>query len=288
MSKRIIVILASTLCLLSGCGEKQLSEQAKSAQSAIDSLPATYSETVEDDYNNAKSLYSALSDEDKKDVKKEKLDELEKSREEIVVKPAEDLNKKIKDLTIKSETAKDIDETNEQLEDVFDLLKKLPKVALKQVKSDDLKIKVIKACEDGKKTANNVNNDVERFSNAISCYSSACDWVGVNNVSAYSEILNAISYLEKIKNYDASETLNAMRTLASYLRDIAAGGSVTEETVSAAKNVETKINVLRIKISVESKPILESMQKSVDITKQFLDFFDECDEINQVNKHPAS
>ncbi|MCM1133730.1 MAG: hypothetical protein NC340_09700 [Ruminococcus flavefaciens] len=68
------ILLASLMLLTAttGCG---VSEEAKSVQSLIDSFPEEFSDVTEEQLNEAMSAYEQLSDDDKEDVDKTRLDD---------------------------------------------------------------------------------------------------------------------------------------------------------------------------------------------------------------------
>ena len=66
--------------ILSDCG---MSDAAKSAQNAINALPDEYTPEIEEQISSANELYDNLSEEDKKDVDKKRIDNLIDGRKNI-------------------------------------------------------------------------------------------------------------------------------------------------------------------------------------------------------------
>lgn len=82
--KKMVVLLASMI-MLTGC----MSSEAKNAQKKIGLLPDSYSEEIEDALSEAKRLYDAL--EDKENVDRKRIDDLENSKIVFLVQSAVDL-----------------------------------------------------------------------------------------------------------------------------------------------------------------------------------------------------
>lgn len=271
MKKKFLTVIALAACLLAGCGN-QLSENAKAAQSAIDALPASYSDDAEEAYSNARSLYDALPDSDKNDVKKDKLDALEQSRNDVIVKPAEELNQKIKDLSLKYGTAEELQQSVDDLNDILNSAEKLPPAAVKLVDFEGLAKQATELTDKTNQKMSAQTADAECISTAASKYASAADWLSVNEASAYTDMLDAVSALEGIKNYDATQAIKAGKTLAGDFRSLASGSAAPQNMVMHAEIFGNKLEELQNKALDDVKPYLEASEGLEDVLENILKY----------------
>lgn len=271
MKKSVFLVLAMAACLLTGCGGKQISEKARSAQSAIDALPASYSEEAEDAYSNARILYNALTDEEKQDVNKEKLDALEKSREEAVKKPAEELNRKIRDLSTKIETNEEMQQTADALEDIYNDLTSLSPVSLKSVDHTDLFNKISDMSSHISFQLEYADEDFNRIQKAITNYNSAIDQLQTNPRDAYLDMIDVVKALREILFHDPGAAVKAAETFQGDCKAVADGAELTDAMIAHGTAFEKECNALQTIINDDLQAYLDTAKGLNDMMDKILE-----------------
>lgn len=102
--------------ILSGCG---MSDAAKSAQNAINALPDEYTPEIEEQISSANELYDNLSEEDKKDVDKKRIDNLIDGRKKYSEELSGSINEKIDALTINLSSADGLKSSYEAVREIM-------------------------------------------------------------------------------------------------------------------------------------------------------------------------
>lgn len=114
----IAVVLLATV--LTGCG---MSQEAKAVQEMIDQMPKTYSMDIKDDLLNVRIEFDSLSEDDKKYVNTEHLEELEKEYNEAL---ANRINTSIEKITISDDTSAKMNKGKNDIDKVMKEIEKLP------------------------------------------------------------------------------------------------------------------------------------------------------------------
>lgn len=131
------IIMAAAV--LSGCG---MSDAAKSAQNTINALPDEYTPEIEEQISAANELYDNLSEEDKKDVDKKKIDNLTDSRKKYSEELAGSINEKIDALTINLSSANELKSSYEAVKEIMTEIDGTSEEADEFIKYDALAEKV--------------------------------------------------------------------------------------------------------------------------------------------------
>ncbi|MBR6107314.1 MAG: hypothetical protein IKQ39_04820 [Oscillospiraceae bacterium] len=272
MKKKALLILALAACLLTGCGGKQLSERAKSAQSAIDALPSAYSEDAENAYSNAKLLYDVLTDEEKKDVNKEKLDALEQSRDDIVKKPAEEVNQKIRELTLKYSTAAELQQSADDIEEIVNEIDALSPLSAKAVDIRKLTEKTDDILEHVNTYHEYEDDDFDHITKVIENYNSVVNNLSLNNPrEAHLEMIDVVNTLKEIYLHDKSAALAAAQIFLEDCKAIADGSEFTDSMLEHASTFEDECTVLQESIKKDYSAYLDAYKKLIDVTKRVID-----------------
>ncbi|MGN0579726.1 MAG: hypothetical protein ACI4JE_02550 [Ruminococcus sp.] len=130
MTKRKFIALFSGVimgaAILSGCG---MSDAAKSAQNAINALPDEYTPEIEEQISSANELYDNLSEEDKKDVDKKRIDNLIDGRKKYSEELSGSINEKIDALTINLSSSDGLKSSYEAVREIMTEIENTPEEA---------------------------------------------------------------------------------------------------------------------------------------------------------------
>ncbi|MDE6019565.1 MAG: hypothetical protein K2H01_01010 [Ruminococcus sp.] len=114
------IIAVVSMGLFVGCGGSQ---EAKAVQEMIDKMPDTYSVDIDDEIFNVRTAFDSLSEDDKKYVKIEHLEELE---EEYNKNVANEINDLIEKITISDDSASTMKKGRDDIDKVMKQIEKLP------------------------------------------------------------------------------------------------------------------------------------------------------------------
>lgn len=117
---RNIIAVVSLATVLTGCG---MSQEAKAVQEMIDQMPEIYSMDIKDDLLNVRIEFDSLSEDDKKYVNIEHLEELEKEYNEEL---ANKINTSIEKITISADTSAKMNKGKNDIKKVMKEIEKLP------------------------------------------------------------------------------------------------------------------------------------------------------------------
>lgn len=177
-----IIAVVSLATVLTGCG---MSQEAKAVQEMIDQMPETYSIDIKEDLLNVRIEFDSLSEDDKKYVNTERLEELEKEYNEEL---ANKINTSIEKITISDDTSAKMNKGKNDIDKVMKEIEKLPDSANDLINYDALLKKVQSLSDEFAKVMTDADNDLalmndvyEKLNSINTAYSSsarygyACD-----------------------------------------------------------------------------------------------------------------
>ncbi|MBR4200272.1 MAG: hypothetical protein IKQ91_03220 [Oscillospiraceae bacterium] len=257
------------LCLaaatLTGCGK---SAEAKAAQTAIDALPASYSDSADEAIIKANDLYDKLSAEDRADVNAEKLVSLTEEQKKEYLKKADQVNKEIKNLSLKADTAVSLKNSAKSINSIASDIQDLPARAQYAVEYDDLLKKIKKCEEEAEKTNNTMVSDTLY---EIAAFNALEEWGNANRIeddsTAYLKMCDVVSNLKKIQLYDTSKAVNAAQEMANIHQQMI---EIRQKINAGTVDVNSYVTVISMLGSIEtnSKVLKEEL---VNIKNKYTD-----------------
>lgn len=212
MKRYKTVMLSGVLCLslLVGCG---MSEEAKKVQTMIDQMPESYTVDIEEELSLIRTAYDALSEEEKKTIDVQHLEQLEDAQEQQIVN---EINEKIDALSISTEYAGDMKKSHTALSKIMDEIEQIPESVNNDVHYDILLEKIQNLSDD----YTTIIMDADTNINAIEDMYKKLNLINTATSSAtsYSYACDVAEDISKLtKKWTSSAT--ALKTKANELKD---------------------------------------------------------------------
>lgn len=284
--KQKISLVLSFFCLsfcMTGCG---MSEEAKSAQAAIDALPASYSVSENDRLNKTENQYNRLSAEDQAKVKAEKLLDLKQAKEDYIKNEVEKINTAIDELDLTPEdeddpdkiaeliTADDLEKGTEDIDAIVSLIENLPAEEQYDINYRELQKKALACHELAEKKYIRIYS--EKI-NAIMAYDSFNEWAYANinfaDPAAYEKMLHFAGFLDSKSQVDTQKGVDAARAIADVHKQMneiqkqISDETVTEDAIAVIDTLQSTVETNRKELKTTLEELLDQAYKNAAFEK---------------------